>query len=745
MDSLLNSQKSFKQENLLQAILSNMNSLVAYLDTDCTYQYANSAYQDWFGLSAEEIIGKKLGDIVGENARTEAIPRIEAALSGTAQTFELEIPHRLGGFRYVQVNYNPDFSPDKTVQGVFVFVQDLTERHTQEKNLHERKRQFRKILDSVPAMIGFCDRELNVVAANKSYSEFYGVPLQGCIPVRQILGPKEFERLKPILMAALDGKPQWFEREIKPTDPKGITKHLLVKCNPEFDGDTVIGFYVTITETTEIKQLNEDLKRQHSFYSQILKSAQEGMVILNDEGKGIYWNNAAKNILELGPESEISRDQLKFFNEDGQPMGLDEFPAVKLKKTGEVQNQTLLSVLTENKRAKWLHVSAVPFSGSVNEQEAHVLVTFSDVTKKINRRRVLSSITQNVPGVIFQFHLGGQGEMSFPFLGPQAFSMFEITEEDRIRDPLTPMSLVHPEDMPELLKKIEVSASNLSPFEWSGRLVTKSAKTIWLTVKSIPRKEISDGITWDGIMLDVTNDHLMSQQLEIERNIAAQSSKLAALGEIAAGVAHEIHNPLAIISGMNQLLEQSKGDPEKFHKRIEAIGKACDRIEKIVGSLKKFARQDSKHERAHCKMSSIIDEVLSLSNIKAKKNRTELIVECNTTSSVQCASVEIEQILINLVSNAIDAVSGLEQKWVKIQALDRSDQVIVRVVDAGHGIPKEIAAKLFNPFFTTKEVGAGTGLGLSISLGIAKDHGGKIEIIDKEPNTCFELSLPKVA
>jgi signal transduction histidine kinase len=332
---------------------------------------------------------------------------------------------------------------------------------------------------------------------------------------------------------------------------------------------------------------------------------------------------------------------------------------------------------------------------------------------------------------------------SFLFLAPHANELFEFSNQDRETDPSLPMSLVVPEDIPGLMTDIEKSASQLSPFEWTGRMMCKQGSLKWILAKSTPRSEPDGGITWDGVFLDVTKDVLMKEQLDLERAKSAQSSKLAALGEIAAGVAHEIHNPLAIISGMNQLIEKNSDDPEKLKKRTQSIGKACDRIEKIVISLKKFARQDTKNLKSSHSISEIIEESIGLTSIKSKKNQTDLIVENSSTALILCSPIEIEQILINLISNAIDAIENLSDRWVKIQAFDNQSHVVVRVIDAGNGIPEAVAKKLFNPFFSTKDVGAGTGLGLSISLSIAKEHGGDITIVKDSPNTCFELTLPK--
>ena len=106
-------------------------------------------------------------------------------------------------------------------------------------------------------------------------------------------------------------------------------------------------------------------------------------------------------------------------------------------------------------------------------------------------------------------------------------------------------------------------------------------------------------------------------------------------------------------------------------------------------------------------------------------------------------SVHIAQVLLNLLHNASDAVSGTPDPWIWLEVIERNESVELRITDSGKGIPLLIQEKIFQPFFTTKDVGTGTGLGLSISMGIIRDHGGQLEIDNNCPNTCFVIRLPK--
>ena len=241
-----------------------------------------------------------------------------------------------------------------------------------------------------------------------------------------------------------------------------------------------------------------------------------------------------------------------------------------------------------------------------------------------------------------------------------------------------------------------------------------------------------------------TSEAKIAQQNEI----MLQSAKMASLGQMSAGVAHEINNPLAIISGSSQQLTlRLKKEPELFaetEKLVDRITRSVQRISKIVSGLKSFARDSSLDPKSPESIRKIVEESAELSGDRYRKSNVNLQVESIHDVQVNCRSTEIEQVLINLLGNALDAVLEYppEQRWVKVDSVFVANAVQIRVIDGGHGIPEEVAKKMMDPFFTTKEVGKGTGLGLSISIGILKDHGGNLYLDRNNPNTCFVIEMP---
>lgn len=242
------------------------------------------------------------------------------------------------------------------------------------------------------------------------------------------------------------------------------------------------------------------------------------------------------------------------------------------------------------------------------------------------------------------------------------------------------------------------------------------------------------------------NHHFEVKLRESESQIL-QGNKLASLGEMSGGIAHEINNPLSIIIGRAELLksklDQNKLTDEFLNNNLMSILQTARRIAKVVYGLKKFARVSENEPKTEHKLIDIVNDTLLLTQEKLKSLGIDVqLIELEGVT-VYCNSLQISQVLYNLICNSAEHSEKLEEKWIKIQARQSRKSVEILVVDSGLGIPKKIAARIMEPFFTTKGVGKGTGMGLSISHGIIQSEGGELVYDASEPNTTFVIRLPR--
>lgn len=236
-------------------------------------------------------------------------------------------------------------------------------------------------------------------------------------------------------------------------------------------------------------------------------------------------------------------------------------------------------------------------------------------------------------------------------------------------------------------------------------------------------------------------------RLEEAQASVGRASIFSALGEMAGQLAHEINNPLAVIMGYSNRLSK---DPASFsHDQIKDLASKIHftglRIERIVRSLRLVSRDGAQDPKEDVLLGDILDEAVILSEAKLHGQGIKLQVDSfDKYLKVQGRNIQLIQVVLNLLSNAVDAVESLEEKWIEVRTETQAGQVYLRVIDSGRGIPEEVVQKLMDPFFSTKGAGKGTGLGLSISKKIIEDHNGSLEYELYKGHTSFVIILPLV-
>jgi two-component system NtrC family sensor kinase len=253
---------------------------------------------------------------------------------------------------------------------------------------------------------------------------------------------------------------------------------------------------------------------------------------------------------------------------------------------------------------------------------------------------------------------------------------------------------------------------------------------------SLARSPSEEGETIHFLIKDIEQRRLMQKQM-------AQADKLASIGELSSGIAHEINNPLGIILGYTQLLLRSEVPQSDRYNDLKTIEKHVQSCKAIVEDLLNFARTSSPR-KAKLDIHSVIDDVIGF--VRHHSNLENIQIETVFEPDVPPVLMDekkIKQVLINLLMNAIHAVARNGTIKITTGLNGATRRITVEVSDTGHGIDKENLPRIFDPFFTTKPTGEGTGLGLSVSYGIIKGHGGNITVKSNYGHgAAFTLSLP---
>jgi PAS domain S-box-containing protein len=311
------------------------------------------------------------------------------------------------------------------------------------------------------------------------------------------------------------------------------------------------------------------------------------------------------------------------------------------------------------------------------------------------------------------------------------------------------VACVHPEDADYVMDEATAyMEGRQSKYEIYHRMCHKDGSIRWILGRgSVLKNANGKAYRMFGVDIDVTgfthsDEELRKYRVHLEKLVETQtkeleeaqshliqSAKLASLGEMATGVAHELNNPLGIISMSAEmcLLETKQSNNDKLRKYLKQIMDQAKRASAIIAHLKLFGRDASQMDYQKYDLNKVIENALLLFKkdfeVKGIEYRQELSEDLPLAYG---NPIQIEQVFVNLLNNARDALKKRKKKIIAIRSFAKDGMSIVEVEDTGKGIPEEDLAKIFDPFFTTKDVGDGTGLGLSISYGIMNEHKGSI-------------------
>jgi signal transduction histidine kinase len=229
-----------------------------------------------------------------------------------------------------------------------------------------------------------------------------------------------------------------------------------------------------------------------------------------------------------------------------------------------------------------------------------------------------------------------------------------------------------------------------------------------------------------SIAAQVDDERRMREELQSLQQQVIRQERLAAIGVLVSGVAHELNNPLQAILGFSELLQMEKDMPEQARADLTLIQKESSRASAIIRNLSRFGRQMS--EPSPVRLRDVVASVLELRQRKLEELNIEVDVDDQSQSVVMAIFTELQQVVLNFAINAEQAIvhSDAKTRSVMIRTGDRDGWSWIEVEDSGPGVPAEHEAKLFQPFYTTKPVGEGTGLGLSVSYDIIRTHNGRI-------------------
>jgi PAS domain S-box-containing protein len=469
-------------------------------------------------------------------------------------------------------------------------------------------------------------------------------------------------------------------------------------------------------------------------FTELFESLREGILFTTPEGKVLDANPALVRMLGFESKEDLqSHDFSEVYVDPSQRAALVQ----DLLRKGSLQDHELH---LRRKDGTQIYCLASGFAirdsfGNVTRLQG----TLVDVTERRQIERRLQQEQEFVRRLVASFPdpiavLDREGR--FTYVSPRIQDVLGYSPEELLNEPLG--ARTHPDDRPEMMEKFkDVLGGRASYVQLEYR--TRHADASWriLRASAGPLFDAEGKIT--GLVAsarDVTESRHVEQQL-------AQREKFTAMGQMMAGAAHELNNPLTAILGVSDLLRERTAD-DVVRRQVELIWQQARRAAGIVQNLLAFARPPAT-SRSKLQLEQILRQALESQQDSLRKKN--IAVEFRATENlppVDGDSRLLAQVFSNLITNAEQAISAVHnQGTLKISLSRAGGRACVVIADSGPGIPPEILGKIFDPFFTTKRPGGGTGLGLTISLAVIKEHGGRLEV-QSSPNsgTTVQVLLP---
>ena len=510
-------------------------------------------------------------------------------------------------------------------------------------------------------------------------------------------------------------------------------------------------------QITRLLQLKVQIQKLRESEDQLMykttaaESVEEGIVLQDSNGKIVDFNPSSLRILDLSEEQLLGRNtidpQWRRVRADGSTFSIEMLPSALCLKTGQKQSNVLMGLYNSKNELQWLRINSVPLYLEKSEKPTHAVTSFADITLEIERQNALITKSKDLRLILDTIpHMIGHWDANLINLNSNSIysEFFKKTPEEihglHIRDVLG--EDIYKRNLPylnEALNGKKVSFERLLPHK-DGSI----RHTLATYHPNFTNGKVTSIL---AIVIDVTEMKVLEEKRQSLEALLAESARLSSLGEMAGGVAHEINNPLTIISGridiLKRLLEKNTLNATRGQTEFQSIEETIQRITKIIRGLSSYSRRSENDPFKSVGVFDIIEETIAISRDKFKLSSVEIRINCDPKIRAECRASQISQILMNLLNNSLDVVSRLNERWIEVNVNENPNSIAICVRDSGSGIEASIVKKIMEPFYTTKASGTGTGLGLSISTALAQAHNGSLHYDPKEKNTSFVLTIPK--
>ncbi len=775
--------------------LADLLPLVVWeVDLNARFTYANSIGFELFGYTPEEMEqGLTIMDMIAPQDRQRVAHNIKKLFVEGKSASEEYLAIKKDGTRFPAEIYSSVIYENHRPVGLRGILIDITEKKKNEQILRESEQLYRTVVDSLNEALMMVDNSDRILYVNPRFTELLGYKPD------EVIGKIGYEFLIPIEKRKFiieansnreKGEKGVYEMQFIAKDGRYVD--FMVSGAPIYDGaGKVRGSIGAMVDITELKKAEKAYHETFKLFETLAHMSPVGIFRTDAQGKTTYVNPKWCELSGLPPEQAMGDDWINAVHPDDRQRVLSGWRD----KVSKAENSTTeYRFLKPDGTVVWVLGNALPEEN--NGKISGYIGTITDINplkqaqEKLSRsEKRFRDLADLLPQSIWEIDLTGK----VTFINKFGLENMGYTQAD-FEQGVSIFESIAPEGRAVVLENFKKRLSGDITHGVEYLAQRKNGERFPVLVYSNPIVENGKVVGLRGISIDITDIRKAQKELELYQNhlellvkerteelesvneelsaaneelynqreklISAlqelksaqqtlvQSEKMASLGLLAAGVAHEINNPLNFIQGGITAVENYIEENFGSHKQnlaplINAIKEGVKRSAQIVRSLNQYSRTDfTKHSNVN--IHNLIDNCLILLS-NQYKDRIEIVKNyCDCASSLYANEGQIHQAFMNILINAIQAISS--EGRIAISTFEQVNAFKVTIEDTGCGIDPKNLSRVFDPFFTTKEPGVGTGLGLSITYNIIKDHNGTISLeSEKGKGTKVTVVLPKTS
>ncbi|MBL0389167.1 PAS domain S-box protein [Tumebacillus sp. ITR2] len=733
MNDIHETQRLLQELDFYKSLFENHPDAVLAWGAEGRYTLVNEAAKQMFGYTAQEFREDvNFRDLVAEPDRTKAISHLEKALRGEPQSYEITIVRRDGKQCFVRVTKVPMKQVDGCVPGVFNIVRDITER----KHAEEKLRQSEARLARAQRVANFGSWEWDIqtdeLACSEELHHIMGVEL-GSIDTyekfRSCVHEEDREGVDRTSRSALEG--HLLDNQFRVRRPDGELRTLHAQGEVLFDENgsplKMIGIDRDITDQIEQERR---LRERDELLRLISENAQDIISYSSPEGRVRFISPSVRRLLGYEPEEVIGQLSSDLYH----PEDLERLMNTSFAFTDDGD---IFTCRVRHKDGRWIWFeTTVKLIRDKNGNVDMILGIGRDITarKQVEdhlraTRDQMDSYIENNADAIALLDL----DWKMLRINRAYERMFGVLAEDVIGH--TPQTiLVVPDDCREEYRRFQKQVENGETVLGHETCRLRRDGTKLNVMLSISPVRDGDGrVVGSSVTIRDITERKRTEELLLK------SEKLGIAGQLAAGVAHEIRNPLTALKGFVQLMQIGFRED----KYLDVMSSELQRIENIVSELLVLAKpQVIRHRQVA--LGDIFKHISTLIETQAILNNVQVISKFDPDSPdlpmLTCDENQLKQVFLNFLQNAIDAMPNGGRVTLGVKRLN-AQEVSITIADEGVGIAPDLMQKLGEPFYTTKE--KGTGLGLMVSKRIIEQHQGRLHIASVvDQGTTVEVTLP---